>query len=110
MTRPALAATQRADYQGHRVPKNLTGAANLSHFLKNTKIIRRDRLRELKNREHGYFDLEFIKALEPEHRSKCVDLLETSCSLRALRRRFKLCFQACFNVCLTVQVRSCTCN
>ncbi|TMV13765.1 FkbM family methyltransferase [Arenibacterium halophilum] len=52
----------------------------MSHFLKNTKIIRRDRLRELKNREHGYFDLEFIKALEPEHRAKCVDLLETSCS------------------------------
>ncbi|MHA6262020.1 FkbM family methyltransferase [Arenibacterium sp. CAU 1754] len=50
----------------------------MSHLLTNTRLIRRSRLRELKEREKAYFDLEFIKAMPPEKRSACIDALETS--------------------------------
>lgn len=52
----------------------------MSHILSKTTLIRRDRLRQLKDREAAWYDLEFIKAMEPEKRSRCIDLLEVSCS------------------------------
>ena len=50
----------------------------MPHILSNTTITRKDRLRQLKAREHGFFDLEFVKAMAPEHRSTCIDLLSAS--------------------------------
>ncbi|MCR9126412.1 MAG: FkbM family methyltransferase [Rhodobacteraceae bacterium] len=50
----------------------------MSQILSNTTITRKDRLRELKAREHGYFDLQFIKAMPPEQRNRCLDLLDQS--------------------------------
>lgn len=44
----------------------------------NTTITRMDRLTLLKAREQGYFDLQFVKAMPPEHRSRCIDLLDAS--------------------------------
>ncbi len=44
-------------------------------------MIRKDRLHQLKEREHGYFDLQFIKAIDPAHRNACLDLLDRSKSL-----------------------------
>lgn len=46
--------------------------------LMNTTVTRKDRLSLLKSREQGYFDLEFVKAMPPEHRSRCIDLLAAS--------------------------------
>ena len=44
-----------------------------------TKLIRKDRLQELKEREKGYFDLQFIRAaIDPAQRNRCLDLLEQS--------------------------------
>jgi FkbM family methyltransferase len=40
--------------------------------------VRRDRLRQLKDREHAFFDIAFLKAMRPEDRSACVDLLDLS--------------------------------
>lgn len=47
-------------------------------MLSNMTLVRKDRLRALKARENGYFDLEFLKAMPPEHRNRCFDLLERS--------------------------------
>lgn len=50
----------------------------MSHFISNTTITRKDRLHQLKERERGYFDLHFIRAMEPENRNRCIDLLDRS--------------------------------
>ena len=50
----------------------------MAHLLTKTTLIKRQRLRQLKDRENAYFDLEFIKAMEPDKRSRCVDMLEVS--------------------------------
>jgi FkbM family methyltransferase len=50
----------------------------VSHLLSNTTIVRKDRLRELKERERGFFDLQFIKAMKPKARNRCIELLERS--------------------------------
>lgn len=50
----------------------------MSHILSNTKFIRKDRLQQLKQRENGYFDLQFIRAMPPEYRNRCIDLLDQS--------------------------------
>lgn len=47
----------------------------MSHFISNTTLVRKDRLHQLKEREGAWFDLRFIKALAPEQRSRCIDLL-----------------------------------
>lgn len=47
-------------------------------MFKNTTVIRKDRLKELKGREQGYFDLAFIKAMPPEKRNRCIELLDNS--------------------------------
>ena len=47
-------------------------------LLSNTTVTRKDRLRTLQKRENGYFDLQFIRAMEPEHRNLCIDLLDQS--------------------------------
>ncbi|MFC3117814.1 FkbM family methyltransferase [Jhaorihella thermophila] len=54
------------------------GGGAISHQLTNTTIIRRDRLHQLKERERGYFDLQFIKAIDRAHRNDCIDLLDRS--------------------------------
>ncbi|MCB1109320.1 MAG: FkbM family methyltransferase [Chlamydiia bacterium] len=50
----------------------------MSHILSDTTLIRRSRLRQLKERENAFWDLEFIKAMPADKRSRCVDLLATS--------------------------------
>lgn len=50
----------------------------MSHLLNKTTLIRRDRLRQLKDRENAWHDLQFIRALDPDRRSRCVDLLDQS--------------------------------
>ncbi|MFC3616395.1 FkbM family methyltransferase [Lutimaribacter marinistellae] len=50
----------------------------MSHSISNTTLVRRDRLRQLKEREKAWFDLGFLKAVEPEYRSRCIDLLDQS--------------------------------
>ncbi len=40
--------------------------------------VRKARLRDLLRREPGYFDLKFVRAMPPEHRSACIDLLDQS--------------------------------
>ena len=50
----------------------------MSNLLSDTTLVRRSRLAQLKERERAYFDLEFIKAMEPDTRNTCVELLETS--------------------------------
>lgn len=64
---------------GHSAPPPLLRRFDpLSHLLNKTTLIRRDRLRQLKDRENAYFDLQFIRAMDPDKRSRCVDLLDTS--------------------------------
>ncbi len=50
----------------------------MSHILSNRTIARKDRLQQLKERERGYFDMEFIKAMPADHRNACIDLLDDS--------------------------------
>jgi FkbM family methyltransferase len=50
----------------------------MSHQLSNTTMIKRERLKQLKDREAAYFDLAFIKAMPPDTRSRCIDLLGQS--------------------------------
>lgn len=50
----------------------------MSHLLSDTTLIRRARLRQLKEREHAYYDLAFIRAMPAEKRSACLDLLDRS--------------------------------
>ncbi len=50
----------------------------MSQIFSNTTIARKDRLQQLKARERGYFDLEFIKAMAPDQRNRCLDLLDRS--------------------------------
>lgn len=50
----------------------------MSHKLSNTTLTRKDRLHELKERERGYFDLQFIRAMDEKDRSRCIDLLDQS--------------------------------
>ena len=59
-------------------PAHISKADPLSHFISNTTITRKDRLHQLKERERGYFDLQFIRAMEPDHRNRCIDLLDRS--------------------------------
>lgn len=42
------------------------------------KIIKRDRYEDLKARERGYFDLEFLKAIPRDSVAQCLDLLDQS--------------------------------
>lgn len=44
----------------------------------NRTIVREDRWNELKQRERGYHDLEFLKVMRAEDRSRCMDLLQRS--------------------------------
>jgi FkbM family methyltransferase len=57
-----------------------TKAFSLSHLLSKTTLVRSERLKQLKEREAAYFDLEFIKAMDPAQHSACIDLLEQSFS------------------------------
>ncbi|MDX2485149.1 MAG: FkbM family methyltransferase [Pseudodonghicola sp.] len=50
----------------------------MSHFLSNVTITRKDRYRQLKARESGFFDLQFLKAMPPEIRNRCFEQLEVS--------------------------------
>lgn len=50
----------------------------MSHLITNTTITRKDRLHQLKQRERGYFDLQFIRAMDAGHRNPCIDLLDRS--------------------------------
>ena len=47
-------------------------------MFKNTTVTRKDRLKELKQREQGFFDLAFIKAMPPSKRNRCLELLDNS--------------------------------
>lgn len=46
----------------------------------NLTVVKKRRLQDLKVRENGHFDLEFIKAMPPEQRNQCLDLLSVSTS------------------------------
>ena len=50
----------------------------MSFSLSNITVTRKTRLQQLKARERGYLDLQFIKAMEPEDRNRCLDLLDVS--------------------------------
>ena len=50
----------------------------MSHFLSKTTLIRRDRLRQLKDRENAFYDLEFIRAMDEDKCARCVQLLGAS--------------------------------
>ncbi|SHJ25183.1 methyltransferase, FkbM family [Shimia gijangensis] len=50
----------------------------MSKSILNQTITKSDRLKQLKERERGYFDLEFIRAMPPEVRNQCIDLLDQS--------------------------------
>lgn len=50
----------------------------MSHLLSKTTLIRRERLRELRARENAYFDLAFIRAMDRDKCSRCVELLDKS--------------------------------
>ena len=50
----------------------------MANFLKTHTITRRNRLHELRARERGYYDLEFIKAMDPDKRNTCLDALPNS--------------------------------
>ena len=52
----------------------------MAYILSDTTLIRRSRLRELKDREIAWFDLRFLRAVPPDKRSKCLDLLDRSSS------------------------------
>jgi len=47
-------------------------------MLSNTTVTRKDRLRQLKERENNYFDLQFLRAMPADQRSACIDLLDKS--------------------------------
>lgn len=44
----------------------------------NLTLVRKDRLRDLKARENGFFDLQFLRAIPEQHRNRCFDLLDRS--------------------------------
>jgi FkbM family methyltransferase len=48
-----------------------------SQFL-NYTAVRKKRLSQLKERENGYFDLQFLKEMATEHQSACLNLLDQS--------------------------------
>ncbi len=50
----------------------------MAHRLSNVTLTRKDRLKQLKAREQAWFDLRFVKAMAPDKRSRCLDLLEAS--------------------------------
>lgn len=50
----------------------------MSVSLTDITVTRRTRLKELKAREKAFFDLNFLRALPPEHRSEAIDLLDRS--------------------------------
>lgn len=50
----------------------------MSRHIKDITLTDKRRLRELKTREKAFFDIAFLKAMEPEARSPCIDLLEHS--------------------------------
>jgi FkbM family methyltransferase len=50
----------------------------LPQWFSGASLVRRDRLRELKQRAGSWHDLELIKSIAPQKRSRCVDLLEQS--------------------------------
>jgi FkbM family methyltransferase len=49
-------------------------------MLKKRSFIRKERLEELRRRERSYFDLEFLKAFEPEDQCRFFQLLDKSTS------------------------------
>jgi FkbM family methyltransferase len=55
-------------------------APALSHLLSKTTLVRRERLKQLKERESAFYVLEFIKAIESDKRNKCFELLDKSYS------------------------------
>ncbi len=50
----------------------------MTNIFSNATITRKDRLKVLKQRESGYFDLNFIKAMDAKDRNTCIDLLDSS--------------------------------
>jgi FkbM family methyltransferase len=50
----------------------------MSGLLSNVTVARKDRLKQLKERERGFFDFEFIKAMPPDQRNTCLDLMDKS--------------------------------
>lgn len=50
----------------------------MANIFSNTTLTRKDRLADLKAREPGFYDLEFLKVMPPEHRNQCFDLLDLS--------------------------------
>jgi FkbM family methyltransferase len=50
----------------------------LFSFFGNRTFTRKARLAELRAREGGYHDLQFLKAMPPEDRNRCLELFETS--------------------------------
>ena len=47
-------------------------------FFQNRTFTRKERLAELRARESGYFDLQFLRAMPAEDRNRCLELMETS--------------------------------
>lgn len=43
-------------------------------------VVKKSRLKDMKTRENGHFDLEFLKAMPPEHRNRCIELMPQSTS------------------------------
>jgi len=50
----------------------------VANILTNTTLTRKNRLADLKARERGYFDLEFLKEMPPERRNACFENLDAS--------------------------------
>lgn len=50
----------------------------MGNLFSNTTLTRKDRLKQLKSREKGYFDLQFVQAMPAQHRNTCLDLLARS--------------------------------
>ena len=50
----------------------------MARIFSNVAITRKDRLHDLKARENGHFDLEFLKIVPAQHRNRCFDLLDSA--------------------------------
>ena len=50
----------------------------MPNLLTKTTLIRRDRLRQLKDRENAYYDLKFLRAMDPDKIGRCAGLLDVS--------------------------------
>ncbi len=51
---------------------------DLPNLLSRTTLIRRDRLRQLKDRENAYYDLKFLRAMDRDKIGRCAELLDVS--------------------------------